>query len=284
MRWTLAGGIAYSVHMTAFDFANSDVPVVLTMASSDSGAGSGVQADLKTFSVLNVFGTCAITAVTAQTPRELRKVHPVPAKVLLEQIMAVSDGFPISAAKTGMLPTRELIETVCDADEACGIPVLVVDPRMISSTGARLMDSDAVAVLKQRLLPLARVVTPNLHEAEILAGFPIGNLEDLRKATQVIAETYDIACVTKGGDLLGEDVVDILFDEGEMAEFVLPRLAISDNHGAGCTFSAALTANIAKGMLMTDAVDQAKKLVYQGLKNSWHIGKHRPMHLTATPV
>ena len=266
--------------MTAFDFANSDVPVVLTMASSDSGAGSGVQADLKTFSVLNVFGTCAITAVTAQTPRELRKVHPVPAAVLMEQIQSVSDGFPISAAKTGMLPTRELVQTVCEADELCGIPVLVVDPRMISSTGARMMDSDAVELLKERLLPLARVVTPNLHEAEILAGFTIGSLEDLRKATRVISERYDVACVTKGADLKGDDVVDILCDEGELTEFVLPRLSFSENHGAGCTFSAALTANIAKGMLMTDAVDQAKKLVYQGLKNSWHIGPHRPMHLS----
>jgi len=270
--------------MTAFDFANSDVPVVLTIASSDSGAGSGVQADLKTFSVLNVFGTCALTAVTAQTPREIRTIHPIPASVLMEQIMAVSDGFPISAAKTGMLPTRELVEVVCEADHVCGIPVLVVDPRMVSSTGSRLMDSDAVNALKTMLLPLARVVTPNLHEAEILAGFPISNLDDLRKATRVIAETYDIACVTKGGDLKGNDVVDILYDEGEFAEFVLPRLPISENHGAGCTFSAALTANIAKGMLMTDAVDQAKKLVYQGLKNSWHIGQHRPMHLSAASV
>lgn len=264
--------------MTAFDFANSDVPVVLTLASSDSGAGSGVQADLKTFSFLDVFGTCAITAVTAQTPSELRSVHPVPGRVVMEQIMAVSDGFPISAAKTGMLPTRELVEVACEADTVCGIPVLVVDPRMISSTGARLMDSDAVDALKKLLLPLARVVTPNLHEAEILAGFPIGTLEDLRKATRVISEKFDVACVTKGGDLLGDDVVDILCDEGELFEFVLPRLPVSENHGAGCTFSAALTANIAKGLLMTDAVDQAKKLVYQGLKNSWHIGHHHPIN------
>jgi hydroxymethylpyrimidine kinase/phosphomethylpyrimidine kinase len=264
--------------MTAFDFANSDVPVVLTLASSDSGAGSGVQADLKTFSFLDVFGTCAITAVTAQTPGEFRSLHPVPAAVLMEQIMAVSDGFPISAAKTGMLPTRELVETAAEADERCGIPVLVVDPRMVSSTGARLMDSDAVACLKSRLLPLARVVTPNLHEAEILAGYPIGTLDDLRKATREISERYDVACVTKGGDLPGNDVVDILCDEGELTEFVLPRLPIAENHGAGCTFSAALTAYIAKGMLMTEAVDGAKKLVYQGLKNSWHIGHHTPMN------
>lgn len=276
----MAAFSSYGALMTAFDFANSDVPVVLSIASSDSGAGSGMQADLKTFSVLNVFGTCAITAVTAQTPRELRKIHPVPPAVLMEQIQSVSDGFPISAAKTGMLPTRELVEIVCEADETCGIPVLVVDPRMISSTGARLMDSEAVDVLKTKLLPLARVVTPNLHEAEILAGFPIGNLDDLRKATETISRKYNVACVTKGADLRGEDVVDILCDEGDMAEFVLPRLPITDNHGAGCTFSAALTANIAKGLLMTDAVDQAKKLVYQGLKNSWHVGHHRPLHLS----
>ena len=266
--------------MTAFDFANSDVPVVLTMASSDSGAGTGVQADLKTFSVLDVFGTCALTAVTAQTPRELRRVHPVPPEILMEQIQSVSDGFPISAAKTGMLPTRALVETVCEADESCGIPVLVVDPRMISSTGARLMDSDAVEALKTRLLPLARVVTPNLHEAEILAGFPIGSLDDLRKASEVISSRYDVACVTKGADLQGDDVVDILCDEGVLHEFVLPRIELAESHGAGCTFSAALTANIAKGMLMTDAVDQAKKLVHQALGTYWQVGHHRAMRLS----
>jgi hydroxymethylpyrimidine/phosphomethylpyrimidine kinase len=266
--------------MNSHDLTNADVPVVLTIASSDSGAGTGIQADLKTFSVLNVFGTCAITAVTAQTPRELRHLHPVPASVLLEQIQAVSDDFPISAAKTGMLPTRELVEAVVHADEAYGFPILVVDPRMVTSSGAQVMDPDAVEALKDLLLPIARVVTPNIFEAQILAGFPIANRADLRRAAQTIANTFDIACVAKGGDLPGSEVIDILFDEGEEFEFSHPRVDIPRNHGAGCTLSAALAANLAKGMLMADALDEARKLVARALARAWNIGPHRPLHLS----
>lgn len=266
--------------MNSFDFINSDVPVVLSIASSDSGAGSGIQADLKTFSVLNVFGTCAITAVTAQSPAELRHIHPVPGPVVKEQIRAVSDAFPISAAKTGMLPTREQVEVVCEADEAYGIPVLVVDPRMISSSGARLMDPDALDALKSCLLPVARVVTPNVHEAEILAGFPIGTVDDLRKAAIRISETYHLACVATGGGLGNGEVVDILCDEGEVHEFRHPRVEIAQTHGVGCAFSAALTAYIAKGMLMTDAVEQSRQLVTTAMKHAWHVGQHVPLHFS----
>lgn len=266
--------------MTLIDLTNSDVPVVLTIASSDSGAGSGVQADLKTFSVLDVFGTCAITAVTAQTPTELRQIYPLPASLVLEQILAVSDGFPISAAKTGLLPTRELVEVVSQADEVCGIPILVVDPRMISSGGIRLMDADAVEALKSHLLPVARVVTPNVHEAEILAGFPIGTVEDLRKAAITISEKYDIACVATGGTLPTEQLVDILCDEGEVSEFTHQRLKAVQTHGAGCTYSAALTAYIAQGMLLSEAVVKSRELVTAALEHAWHVGPHYPLHLS----
>lgn len=266
--------------MTSFDYTNSDVPVVLTIASSDSGAGSGVQADLKTFSVLDVFGTCAITAVTAQSPTEFRGMHPLPADLVKEQILSVSDAFPISAAKTGLLPTRELVETVVAADEACGIPVLVVDPRMISSSGVRLMDADAVEALKSSLLPVARVVTPNVHECEILAGFPIGSVEDLRKAAQTISDRYEIACVATGGALQGELLTDVLCDEGQITEFTHERVKVAETHGAGCTYSAALTAKIAKGMLLTDAVRESRVLVTRALEQAWHIGSHYPLHLS----
>jgi len=266
--------------MTSFDLTNSDVPVVLSIASSDSGAGSGIQADLKTFSVLDVFGTCAITTVTAQTPTECRETYPLPASLVKAQIMSVSDGFPISAAKTGLLPTRELVEMVCEADKECGIPILVVDPRMISSTGVRLMDADAVEALKSSLLPIARVVTPNVHESEILAGFPIGSLADLRKAAQIISKRYDIACVVTGGGLPGDRLVDVLCDEGEITEFDHERIHVHQTHGAGCTYSAALTAMIAKGMLLTDAVHESRELVIRALRQAWHVGPHFPLHLS----
>ena len=266
--------------MSSYDLINSDVPVVLSIASSDSGAGSGIQADLKTFSVLNVFGTCAITAVTAQSPSELRSIHPVPPEVLREQILSVSDGFPLSAAKTGMLPTPDLVRTVCEAAEACGIPVMVVDPRMMSSSGARIMEPEALDALKDCLLPNSRVVTPNVHEAEILAGFPIGSLADLRKAATRISERYNIACVATGGSLSGDDVIDVLCDEGELHEFRHPRVNASETHGAGCTYSAALTAYIAQGMLLTEAVEESRKLVSRALSHAWHVGHHFPLHLT----
>jgi len=266
--------------MTTVDFANSDVPVVLTIASSDSGAGSGVQADLKTFSVLDVFGTSAITAITAQTPTELRNIHPLSAELVMEQIMAVSDGFPLSAAKTGLLPTAELVELVSGADEACGIPILVVDPRMISSGGTRLMEADAVEALKTSLLPKARVVTPNVHEAEILAGFPIGTVEDLKKAAIHISEKYTIACVVTGGTLNTPELVDVLSDEGEVYEFTHERVNAVQTHGAGCTYSAALTAFVAQGMLLTDAVIRSRQLVTSALREAWHIGQHYPLHLS----
>jgi hydroxymethylpyrimidine kinase/phosphomethylpyrimidine kinase len=266
--------------MTSFDLTNSDVPVVLTIASSDSGAGSGIQADLKTFSVLDVFGTCAITAVTAQSPTEFRKMYPLPPDIVKAQIMSVSDGFPISAAKTGLLPTRELVEMVCEADEYCGIPILVVDPRMISSAGVRLMEADAVEALKSMLLPIARVVTPNVHESEILAGFSIGSLDDLRKAASTISEKYNIACVSTGGGLPGETLTDVLCDEGDITEFEHPRVKVTQTHGAGCTYSAALTAMIAKGMLLTDAVRESRLLVTRALQQAWHVGPHFPLHLS----
>ncbi|WFB37138.1 bifunctional hydroxymethylpyrimidine kinase/phosphomethylpyrimidine kinase [Kiritimatiellota bacterium B12222] len=266
--------------MTSFDLTNSDVPVVLSIASSDSGAGSGIQADLKTFSVLDVFGISAITAITAQTPTEFRRMHALPADLVKEQIMSVSDGFPISAAKTGLLPTRALVEMVTEAVEDCGLPILVVDPRMISSGGVRLMDADAVVALKESLLPVARVVTPNVHECEILAGFPIGSIEDLRKAAQVISERYEIACVATGGSLPGETLTDVLCDEGEITEFEHQRVKIHQTHGAGCTYSAALAAFIAQGMLLTDAVRESRLLVTRALEHAWHIGPHYPLHLS----
>lgn len=266
--------------MKHYDFVNSDVPVVLTIASSDSGAGSGIQADLKTFSVLNVFGTCALTAVTAQSPSEMRGIHSVPPETVREQILSVSDEFPINAAKTGMLPTPDVVEVVSETAESCGIPVLVVDPRMMSSSGARIMEPEALDVLKERLLPQARVVTPNVHEAEILAGFPIGCLEDLKRAAARISERYQLACVATGGSLPGEEVIDVLYDEGNLHEFHHPRIEASETHGAGCTYSAALTAMIAKGMLLTDAVEQSRILVSNALEQAWKVGKHFPLHLT----
>lgn len=254
------------------------VPIALTIAGSDSGGGAGIQADLKTFAALGVFGTSAITCITAQNPSGVSGILPVEPVMVDKQIKAVCEGFPVAAAKTGMLYSASIIKTVAADDVRQGIPILVVDPVMVSSSGARLLKEDAVDALCKELLPQARVVTPNLHEAEILVGRKIKTQADLRAAAREIGDRFDIAVVVKGGHLPGDEVVDVLYDEGE--EFVLTgsRIAAPESHGAGCTFSAAITAYLAKGELLSDAVFKAKDFVRQALEMSEPTGRHHPLN------
>lgn len=268
--------------MSEMSFTNSDLPVVLTISGSDSGAGSGIQADLKTFNNLGVFGVTAITCITAQTPAEIRSISPVAPDLVHEQIRAVSDGFPIAAAKTGMLYNRDIILAVARADISQGIPILVVDPEIVSSSGARLLQPDAIEALRTELLPLARVVTPNVQEAEILSGMKITTVEELAKAARAISELFDIACVAKGGSLQGDTKVDVLCDEGKLEFFRSPRVDAPETHGAGCVFSAALAAYLAKGELMVDAVSKAKQFVVRALRAAPVVGHHRPLNLLGT--
>lgn len=251
----------------------------LTIAGSDSGGGAGLQADLKTFSALGVFGTSAVTCVTAQNPSGVSAVAAMEAGIVKEQIRRVCEAFPISAAKTGMLYSAEIIRAVAEADLEFGIPVLVVDPVMVSASGSKLLQSDAIDALCNELLPTARVVTPNVHEAEILIGRPIATESDLRAAAREIGEKYDIACVLKGGHLTGDRVVDVLFDEGEETIFEGPRLEGVETHGCGCTFSAALTAYLAKGYLLAQAVRRAKDFVVGALQHAQPIGRHAPLNV-----
>jgi hydroxymethylpyrimidine/phosphomethylpyrimidine kinase len=259
----------------------SDLPVTLTIAGSDSGGGAGIQADLKTFNALGAFGTSAVTCVTAQTPAGVRAIEALSPAMVAEQIRAISDGFPIAAAKTGMLYSREIIQQVARADVSQGIPILVVDPVMVATSGSRLLKGDAIEALTTELLPLARVVTPNLHEAEILCGRTIATVDELRMAAREIAEKYDVACVSKGGHLEGDRVVDVLFDEGEFYTFDGPRVAARETHGAGCCFSAALTVFLARGELMARAVELAKLFVSTALETAPRIGHHFPLNVQA---
>lgn len=253
-------------------------PVVMSIAGSDSGGGAGIQADLKTFEALGCFGTTALTCVTAQNPDGVTAIHAIPGDVLREQIRMICTGFPVAAAKTGMLYSAELIRIVAEADLRDGIPVLVVDPVMVASSGARLLREDAIAALCTELLPHARVVTPNLHEAEILWGHAISSADELREAARAIGEQYDIACVAKGAHLPGDEVVDVLFDEGEEMLFRAPRVVIAHTHGCGCTFSAALAAFLAQGRLLHDAVAEAKSFVGACLAGARPAGRHAPLH------
>jgi hydroxymethylpyrimidine/phosphomethylpyrimidine kinase len=254
-------------------------PVVLTIAGSDSSGGAGIQADLKTFAAFGVFGASALTCVTAQNPLRVDGIVALSADIVTRQIKAVCDSMPVSAAKTGMLYSAEIIRAVAAADISEGIPILVVDPVMVAVSGARLLQADAVAAIIEDLLPQARVITPNLHEAEILIGHSISSVDELRRAAREIGDRFDVACVAKGGSLGGDDVVDVLYDEGEENIFTGPRIPVNQSHGAGCAFSAALTACLGQGMLITEATERAKKFVSDALEHALVVGDHRPLNL-----
>lgn len=261
---------------------NSELPVVLTISGSDSGGGTGIQGDLKTFASHNVYGTTAVTCVTAQTPSSVMHLEPLSGEVVSAQIRAISDGFPIAAAKTGMLYNAEIIRAVAEAEMSAGIPILVVDPVMVSSSGRRMLQGDAVDALVNDLLPAARVVTPNLHEAEIITGHPISSIAELVKASREIAEKFDVACVMNGGRLQdGDMVVDILYDEGEVEMYEAPRIHARETHGCGCAFSAALTARLARGELMQQAVSEAIDFVRRALDQAPQVGPHFPLDYNA---
>lgn len=264
-------------------------PAVLTIAGSDSGGGAGLQADLKVFQALGCFGTTAISCITAQNPDEVRGVEPISAEMVAEQVRTVCAGFPVQAAKTGMLFSAEIIEAVAAVVSECGIKNLVVDPIMVSTSKSRLLKEDAVAALQQLLIPKAKVITPNLPEAEVLVGHEIETLEDLKNAAIEIGEKYGIACALKGGHW-GErgmmnaecgtnasQVHDVLWSEGVVDVFSVPRVKIAETHGTGCTFAAVVTAELAKGADVRVAVKRAQAYVAKALAGALQVGRHTPL-------
>ena len=231
--------------MSLHNLNNADVPVVLTVGGSDSSGGSGIQADLKTFSAFGVYGASALTCINAQSPNEVRHTETLDVSTVVSQIQVVSESYPLAAAKTGMLYNAEIIEAVAAVVESQGIPILVVDPVMVADSGVRLMEGDAVEMLCSKLLPVARVTTMNMHEAEIICGFPITNERDMKKAAEHIGEKFNVACIITGIPIVSDHLTDILYDKGEVK--ILSSLIIKDQetHGCGCAFSAALTACLA---------------------------------------
>ncbi|MEI6147926.1 MAG: bifunctional hydroxymethylpyrimidine kinase/phosphomethylpyrimidine kinase [bacterium] len=256
----------------------SQIPVTLTIAGSDSGGGAGIQADLKTFMALGVFGTSAVTCITAQNPDAVTGIEAVSTRLIARQIKAVTDGFPVAAGKTGMLFSTDIIRTVVRALKQAPRFPLVVDPVMIATSGARLLRDDAMAALCRDLLPMATVLTPNLHEAEILAACRIRKLDDLKKAALLISKRFGTACVAKGGHLDGHEVVDVLCVGGEVSLFTAPRLRVRETHGTGCTFSAALTAALAHGTDLHESVAVAKCFVTRALRHALVAGTHSPLN------
>jgi hydroxymethylpyrimidine kinase/phosphomethylpyrimidine kinase len=255
------------------------LPTALTIAGSDSGGGAGIQADLKTFAAHGVYGTSAITALTAQNTIGVSSVHVPPDDVVTAQIEAVVADLGCDAVKTGMLANSTIVEAVAAAVESFELPNLVVDPVMVAKSGDHLLDEEAVHAMRWTLLRLARVVTPNIPEAEVLAKMPIASLADMREAAKRIAAFKPAAVVIKGGHLAGPEVIDVLYEHGVFTEFVGPRIEGRNTHGTGCTFAAAITAHLAKGADLLTAIPAAKVYVEGAMRNGIPLGKgHRPLH------
>lgn len=239
------------------DMAASTMPVALTVAGSDSGGGAGIQADLKTFEAFGVFGTSALTAVTVQNTVGVHGIHPVPPDIVAAQIRAVSDDLRPAACKTGMLGDAPTIRAVADALSGAEVGPLVIDPVMVAASGDPLLEPDAVGSLQTDLLPLALLVTPNLDEASILAGRPVRDESDMRAAAKSLVAKGCRAVLIKGGHLAGDRVLDLLYDGRQMREWRAPKLPVANAHGTGCTLSAAITAGLALGFELGEAVDRA---------------------------
>lgn len=249
-----------------------NVAKALTIAGSDSGGGAGIQADLKTFQMLDVFGMSAITAVTAQNTLGVTGIYDVPLEGIEKQIDAVATDLGVDAVKTGMLSQPSVIELVAAKVKEHGFPCLVVDPVMIAKGGASLLAEPAKDVLRRVLLPVATVVTPNVPEAEVLTGRPIKSLEDMKQAARMIVEEYGArSAVVKGGHMEGEPV-DVVYDGREILLLQGVRYETRHTHGTGCTFSAAITACLAKGDSLETAVRTAKEFITCAIRDGLGIG------------
>jgi hydroxymethylpyrimidine/phosphomethylpyrimidine kinase len=250
------------------------LPIALTIAGSDSGGGAGVQADLKTFQAFGVFGTSAVTAVTAQNTLGVVRVHPIPPEDVRAQIDAVASDLRPAALKTGMLVTSELVSTVADAIREHALARYVMDPVMVATSGDPLLERDAVATIVGDLLPLAALVTPNLHEAAILADMSVQTMDDMRKAGRLILDLGAGAVLMKGGHLEG-DVVDILLTGGQELTWTRPRIDTRHTHGTGCTLSAAITAALARGEELPAAVDRGIRFIGRAIAQAPGLGSGR---------
>jgi hydroxymethylpyrimidine/phosphomethylpyrimidine kinase len=253
--------------------ANLRLPIALTIAGSDSGGGAGVQADLKTFASLGVHGTSVITCVTAQNPVAVSGIQACAPEMVWRQLEAVYSELQPAAAKTGMLYSASLIRTVTDFLKSSPRTPLVVDPVMIATSGSRLLKPAAIELLRKRLLPLATLVTPNLQEAELLTELRLRTVEDLRTAAKALCERHGCPALIKGGHLRGlKEAVDIFYDGHTELLLTAPFLRGVRTHGTGCTYSAAVTAFLAQGVPLSQAVQHAKEYITQAIARHQLIG------------
>jgi len=251
----------------------------LTIAGSDSGGGAGIQADLKTFAAHGVFGTSAITAITAQNTRGVVSWQALPADLVIAQIEAVIGDLGADAVKVGMLATSAIVEAVAATVRALDLPQVVVDPVMIAKGGDRLLEADAVAAMRSELLSIAHVVTPNVPEAEVLAEMPIRSVEDMRKAAERILRIGPRVVLVKGGHLEGPESIDVACSEGSRFELRRPRVVSRHTHGTGCTLSSAIAANLARGLTDREALENARDYLDGAIRHAPGLGAgHGPLN------
>jgi hydroxymethylpyrimidine/phosphomethylpyrimidine kinase len=255
------------------------VPVALSIAGSDSSAGAGIQADLKTFSALGVYGLTAVTCIVAEIPGKVSRIEPVSAKIVGEQIEVLTKNFQIAAMKTGLLCSAEIVSAVAKALRhrarmfATQIP-LVIDPIIVATGGDRLLEEAAIETYKKELFPLANLITPNLDEAEQLLGTGIKDRQSMHRAGKKLEKKFGTAILLKGGHLAGDYAVDLLFVDGKVIEFSAPFVRGVATHGTGCTYSAAITAGLAKGLSLEEAITQAKKFVTNSIARHFRWRSH----------
>lgn len=261
---------------------NVVLPVTLSIAGSDSGGGAGVQADLKTFTALGCHGTTAITCITAQNPRAVTGIQPIHPDLVRKQIAAVFAELPPRAMKTGMLFSAEIIKVVAEFFAKGKRPPLVVDPVMVATSGAVLLKPSAIRALKEHLLPLASLITPNLDEAQLLVGRKLSTLEDLLDAAAELHATFGCAALVKGGHLkLGAEAVDVLFDGKRFTVLKARRVNGVSTHGTGCTYSAAIAAYLAQAKKLPQAVALAKAFITHSIRQSYRAGRHPSLNQLA---
>ena len=262
---------------------------VLSIAGSDSGGGAGIQADIKAISAMGCYAASAITAITVQNTLGVQAVHPVPLEILRGQIDAVLSDIGADAVKIGMLHSSEVVILVAEMIEKYGIRNVVLDPVMVSTSGHRLIEEDAVEVIKSRLLPLARVITPNVPEAEILAGCKIAGEDEFEAIARRLSDNGNVSVLMKAGHLSGDSLVDYFYnaEDDTITRLQSKRVQTKNTHGTGCTLSSAFAASLAKGENLTDAAISAKRYIEQAIISGaeYEIGKgHGPVNHGFDPV
>jgi hydroxymethylpyrimidine/phosphomethylpyrimidine kinase len=246
------------------------VPVALTVAGSDCSAGAGIQADLKTFTALGVYGLTAVTCIVAEVPGKVSRIEPVTPRMVCEQLEVLLKNFRVGAIKTGLLCSAEIVCAVAQTIQGGGKKTarsiaFVVDPVMIATSGDNLLEPEAVEAYKNKLFPLATLITPNLDEAALLLETTIIDRKQMENAAKALAKKYHASILLKGGHLRGDNAIDLLFHQGELTEFSAPFVRGVETHGTGCTYSAAITAGLASGFSLEQAIKRAKKFVTESI-------------------